>query len=273
MSERDRAEAGSRSGEEESAKAMAEMSLKVLSPNEASIDSFLQRYTSFVFRQRPDEGKTWDIIEPRECPPAGDGQVQSRVVPPADQPVGRLASSGGSDSSESRCIGPKAPRRRRRGRRGPDRFDADYYLGKLQQDIVSEGARAGDTQQEIRERIQELQRKTSEELAQEVSKRFKIYKDGRTYRRNSKLYQEWKPQRDAAQGRQSVDRQRRPKKVTPPRTRADVAEADVIDGQLSQRDRPNGPIRGRSREDCRKDAKTDAWFRGNGVDPRDFRAE
>jgi len=126
--------------------------------------------------------------------------------------------------------------------------------------------RAGGTEWEISESIRRLQQKSSEELAEEVAKRFKVHRDGRTFRRNSRLYREWEPHREAAGGRRPVDRGRQPPKKAPARTEADLAEAAAINGQLSQREAPNGRTHGdREAIDFANDAMADDFLRDNGV--------
>jgi hypothetical protein len=207
-----------------------------------------------------------ETAEHRQCPTAGPGAVGPREEPAADRNAEGSTSPGRERSPDGHGRGRKTPRKRRRGRRGPERFDADYYLRKLQQEVVEEGRRAGDTEREISESIRRLQQKSSEELAEEVAKRFKVHRDGRTYRRNSRLYREWEPHREAAGGRRPVDRGRQPPKKTPPRTQADLATAAAINGQLSQREVPNGRTHGdREAIDFANDAMADDFLRENGV--------
>ena len=208
--------------------------------------------------------------EPRQCPTArsgaGPGAADCREGPAADRDAGGSTSPGRERSRDRHGRGPKVPRKRRRGRRGPEPFDADYYLGKLQVAVVEEVRRAGGTEWEISESIPRLQQKSAEELGEEIAKRFKVHRDSRTFRRNSQLYLEWKPTREAARGRRPADRGRQPPKKTPPRTQADLATAAAINGQLSQRETPNGRTHGdREAIDVQNDAMNDDFLRENGV--------
>jgi hypothetical protein len=211
-------------------------------------------------------GEAGDGGQPRGCQPADEWHVETRVLAPEDQDADRSGSPGRERSPDGCGRGPKGPRKRRRGRRGPERFDADYYLRKLQLAVVEEVRKAGGTEREISESIRRLQQKTAEELAEEIAKRFKVHRDSRTFRRNSQLYLEWKPTREAARGRRPADRGRQPPKKTPPRTQADLATAAAINGQLSQRETPNGRTHGdREAIDFQNDAMNDDFLRENGV--------
>lgn len=205
---------------------------------------------------------------------SAQGAADERREPLGNGSERRPQPHGSFHPAKTGVRGARPPRRRRGGRRGPDRFDADYYLIKLQEELVRERRSAGDTDTEISDAILRLQQKSSGELAAAIQERFKVRKDGRTIRRNSKVYAEWRRRRTAEKGRRPIERGGPRRKKAVPRTRSECAEADAIGGQLSQREKPDGRLHGhRTREDCLQDAETDAWFRENGVDPKEFRAE
>jgi hypothetical protein len=167
----------------------------------------------------------------------------------------------------------KGSRGRQRGRRGPERFDADYYLRKLEHQVVTDLRKSGATDMEVGQAIAELRRKTSEELAEELQRRFRVRRHGRTIRRNSKLYREWERHRRTGEISKPFAHKGR-LRVRKAASRSECADAAVVDGELSQRQSRKGGLRGgRSRKERQIDKSTDAWLRENGVDPSDFRAE
>ncbi len=168
------------------------------------------------------------------------------------------------------------PTKRSRKRPGPQPFDADYYLEKLVQKEIQRQKRGGATEKEVSEAVLRLKGKSSKELALAIIEEFgvRVDEDGRKIRRHSKLYKEWQKIREALKAPKRARPARREQSKTPPRTRGECAEADVIDGQLTQRQSPNGKVRGgRTRADIRNDEEADAWLRENGVDPSDYQAE
>jgi hypothetical protein len=264
-----------RRGERGHAGARLEIVFKALVPQTERLRNLVGCYSAVCGQGRADAGDGKNAAGDKQVSSmAGQDTVNWRVEPAGDEPRAPSGPPGHMHSHDRRGRGRRASRKRRRGQRGPDPFDADYYLRRLLDDIANERRSALDTEREISGAIQEVLEMSSEELAEMIEKRYRVRKDGRTIRRNSTLYGKWKTHRDAAKGCKPVDLSRRPAKKTPPRTEGEVAEVDAINGQLVQRQSPNGRVRGgRSRKQLRRDARADAFLRKNGVDLGKFKAE
>jgi len=91
----------------------------------------------------------------------------------------------------------RRPRRRKPGRRGPERFDADYALKRLVVAVRKKALREGGTEQDAERAVDDLKQLSACTLAEMVADLVGIRRSGKTYRRNSTLYREWKRQEAA----------------------------------------------------------------------------
>ena len=166
---------------------------------------------------------------------------------------------------------PRRRRRRKPGRRGPERHNADYWLRRLIKEERKSVLREGGTELEANQKVEEIKRLSSQQLAAMVNKKFKIRRDGRTYRRNSSLYKKWKSQRAAST---PLPRGGRDRGTSGGSEQDILGKAEIDAGNLSL----SGPRRRRTKAnrgmaDLYSDARADEFLRQNGVDPRDMPAE
>ena len=263
-----------KSGGAEGLRPLVEVWCRALSPTDGQLQATLRQYVDVFSFRGSDVGEPGDVsAETRECPPAANGLIKWRVVPPTAQEPHRAGLSGRSHSPDERGQASKAPRKRRAGRRGPEPFDVDYYLRRLLKEEVKARQKAGDAEREIDAAALLLKQKSAEQLAEEIGRRLGRRISGKTVRRNSTLYAKWAQFREGAKAPKPVDLDRRPPRKTPPRTKAQIAEEDATSGQLSQRQGLRGSVRGRSPEERHKDAEADDFLRKNGIDPSQFPAE
>ena len=166
---------------------------------------------------------------------------------------------------------PHRRRRRKPGRRGPERYNSDYWLAKLIKEERGSVLREGGTELEADQKVRDIMGLSSDKLAAMVNERFKVRREGRTYRRNSSLYRKWKSQRVASTPRPRGGRDR----GTSGGSEQDVlGKAEIDAGNLSL----SGPQPRRTKTkrgvgDLRSDARADEFLRQNGVDPREMPAE
>ena len=166
---------------------------------------------------------------------------------------------------------PRRRRRRKPGRRGPERHNADYWLRRLIKEERKSVLREGGTELEADQKVKDIMGLSSDKLAAMVNERFKVRREGRTYRRNSSLYGQWKSQRAASTPRPRGGRDR----GTSGGSERDVlGKAEIDAGNLSL----SGPQPRRTKTkrgvgDLRSDARADEFLRQNGVDPREMPAE
>lgn len=166
-----------------------------------------------------------------------------------------------------------ASRRRRRkpGRRGPERFDADYVLRRLIKKERQFVLRSGGTDIEAKQVVEEIKGLSSDQLAERVAQTLRIRRSGRTYRRNSSLYAKWERQRTASEAR---PRGKEGSGTSQTSQQDMLGKAEIDAGNLSL----SGPQSRRTKvkrdkQDRDADAMADDFLRQNGVDPHDMPAD
>jgi hypothetical protein len=167
-----------------------------------------------------------------------------------------------------KSVSPRRRRRRKSGRRGPERFDADHMLKRLVEAVRLEALGQWGTEKAAEQAVADLVKQSSETLAEMVAERFGVRRSGKTYLRNSQVYRRWRELRERRAPPPCLER-------SGTRSRRNTrGEAELETGALSLcGPNPRHTKRRRDKNEKAHDAAADDFLKKHGIDPRDMPAE